>query len=310
MIEPLVSVIIPTYNRAHLIAETLDAILVQTYQNWECIVVDDGSIDNTAEVMADYMTRDSRFQFYFRPKNRQSGGNAARNYGFELSKGEYVNWFDSDDLMSSDKIEIDIEHLLLSKASFTISSSNFFTNKGLFLKKEWNEQLWSEDPINDFITHEIGWGVNTPLWRKSSLVSNEILFNEELRSSQDYFFHIQALAKGLKPVVINKVLVHQRIHNEKIEHKTLKSPSKAKINLYLLKNSSELNLNEDTINVLRRRTIRILMNLYKVKNWKTAASFSFDLLLLPNVGNKSNILKLFFHGTSFKLFTKGYKFLK
>ena len=92
MKEPLVSIIIPTYNRAHLIGETLGSVLAQTYQNWECIVVDDGSTDNTEAVLATFTAKDSRFQYDQRPKDRLAGGNAARNYGFELSKGEYINW--------------------------------------------------------------------------------------------------------------------------------------------------------------------------------------------------------------------------
>lgn len=83
--NPLVSIIIPTFNRAHLIGETLDSVLAQTYPNWECIVVDDGSTDNTDEVMAEYMARDARFQYHHRPEDRLPGGNAARNYGVEFS---------------------------------------------------------------------------------------------------------------------------------------------------------------------------------------------------------------------------------
>lgn len=105
MSNPLVSIIIPTYNRAHLIGETLDSVLAQTYQNWECIVVDDGSTDSTDEVMAEYMAKDARFWYYHRPEDRLAGGNAARNYGFEKSKGEYIQWFDSDDIMLPDYLE-------------------------------------------------------------------------------------------------------------------------------------------------------------------------------------------------------------
>ena len=101
----LVSIVIPTYNRAHLIGETLDSVLEQTYTNWECIVVDDGSADDTETVVMDYVNRDTRFQFHKRPEKYKSGGNGARNYGFDVSKGEYVNWFDSDDLMLPDAIQ-------------------------------------------------------------------------------------------------------------------------------------------------------------------------------------------------------------
>ncbi|WP_067148392.1 glycosyltransferase family 2 protein [Pseudotamlana agarivorans] len=99
MSEPLISIIIPTFNRAHLIRGTLDSVLAQTYTNWECLVVDDGSTDGTDAIMAEYCAKDARFQYYHRPKDRLPGGNAARNYGFEVSKGEYVNWFDDDDIM-------------------------------------------------------------------------------------------------------------------------------------------------------------------------------------------------------------------
>ncbi|MCM2302197.1 MAG: glycosyltransferase, partial [Flavobacteriaceae bacterium] len=91
---PLVSIIIPTFNRAHLIGETLDSILAQTYTNWECIVVDDGSSDNTHIVVGQYVAKDSRIKYVHRPEHMLKGPSSCRNYGFELSKGEYINWFD------------------------------------------------------------------------------------------------------------------------------------------------------------------------------------------------------------------------
>lgn len=84
MTQPLVSIIIPTYNRAHLIGETLDSVMAQTYTNWECIVVDDGSTDNTAELLVVYCNKDNRFQYHHRPKDRPKGANAYRNYGIDV----------------------------------------------------------------------------------------------------------------------------------------------------------------------------------------------------------------------------------
>ena len=97
--QPLVSIIIPTFNRAHLIGETLDSVLAQTYQNWECLVVDDGSNDSTPRILEKYSQLDERFRYLERPDYLPKGGNAARNYGFEHSKGDYVQWFDDDDIM-------------------------------------------------------------------------------------------------------------------------------------------------------------------------------------------------------------------
>lgn len=132
--QPLVSIIIPTYNRAHLIGETLDSVLAQTYQKWECIVVDDGSTDDTDEVMANYMAKDSRFRYYHRPKDRLPGGNAARNYGFEQSRGEYIQWFDSDDLMLENFLEFKISQF--QKQIVMVITSGYETSADLTKKKQ------------------------------------------------------------------------------------------------------------------------------------------------------------------------------
>jgi glycosyltransferase involved in cell wall biosynthesis len=116
--QPLVSIIIPTYNRAHLIGVTLHSVVSQTYLNWECIIVDDGSSDNTDEVVGEYVKKDSRFKYYHRPEEHLLGGNGARNYGFKMSKGEYVNWLDSDDLFSENKIDDQVK--LNNKARFGV----------------------------------------------------------------------------------------------------------------------------------------------------------------------------------------------
>src|SRR5690554_3366688 len=120
---PLVSIIIPTYNRAHLIGETLDSVLAQTYTHWECIVVDDGSTDNTDEVMAEYLIKDSRIQYFHRPNTHLPGGNGARNYGFLQSKGKYIQWFDSDDLMDVEKLKVKVENIISYNVDFVISKT-------------------------------------------------------------------------------------------------------------------------------------------------------------------------------------------
>ena len=90
----LFSVVVPTYNRAYLISKTIDSILAQTYTNYEVFIVDDGSTDNTEEVVRPYL---SDKVFYFRKENAERG--AARNFGTLKAKGDYINWFDSDDVM-------------------------------------------------------------------------------------------------------------------------------------------------------------------------------------------------------------------
>lgn len=105
--NPLVSVIVPCYKQAHLLPETLDSVLAQTYSNWECVIVDDGSPDNTEEVAKKYSEKDSRFKYV----RKENGGLAsARNYGITHSNGEYILPLDSDDLIGDTYMEKAMRH--------------------------------------------------------------------------------------------------------------------------------------------------------------------------------------------------------
>jgi glycosyltransferase involved in cell wall biosynthesis len=104
----LVSVIIPCYNYGHLLHETLDSVLVQTYKNWECIIVDDGSVDNTQQVAQKYLDLDPRFK-YIHQKNIGLAG--ARNAGLKLATGLYIQLLDADDILTATKIERHVDIL-------------------------------------------------------------------------------------------------------------------------------------------------------------------------------------------------------
>ena len=97
-----VSIIVPCYNQAAYLAETLDSVRAQTYQQWECIIVNDGSVDNTEEIAREYTVKDSRFK-YFRKENE--GPSQARNYGISNSDGAFVLPLDADDLIAPTYVE-------------------------------------------------------------------------------------------------------------------------------------------------------------------------------------------------------------
>ena len=99
MLPPKVTVVIPTYNRAHLIKDAVESVLNQTYQDFELIVIDDGSTDNTKEVLALY--KDKLTYIY----QENQGRSAARNHGIKLAQGEYIAFLDSDDVWFPDKLE-------------------------------------------------------------------------------------------------------------------------------------------------------------------------------------------------------------
>lgn len=112
--NPLVSVIIPAYNAERFIAQTLDSVFAQTYQNYEVVVVDDGSHDRTAAIVRQYSQRDARIQLWQQPN---SGVAAARNLAIEKSRGEFIAPLDADDIWFPDNLKLQVECFVQSKDS-------------------------------------------------------------------------------------------------------------------------------------------------------------------------------------------------
>ncbi|MCB0820960.1 MAG: glycosyltransferase family 2 protein, partial [Bacteroidetes bacterium] len=104
----LVSVIVPCHNYGHFLSETLDSLIAQTYPHWECLVIDNGSEDNTVEVAKQYMQADKRFVIYSIPLSTTS---RTRNFGIARSKGQFVLFLDSDDQIAASKLEKSIKIL-------------------------------------------------------------------------------------------------------------------------------------------------------------------------------------------------------
>jgi len=101
-----VSIIIPCYKQAHFLPEALDSILAQTHADWECIIVNDGSPDNTREVADEYCKMDSRFR-YVEQENRGLSG--ARNCGLDVASGQWIQFLDSDDYLLPEKIKAQLD---------------------------------------------------------------------------------------------------------------------------------------------------------------------------------------------------------
>jgi glycosyltransferase involved in cell wall biosynthesis len=102
----LVSVIIPCFNQENYISKTIQSVKNQSYTNWECIIVDDGSTDNSSLVIQNSILDDNRFRYVYQPN---AGVSAARNRGFSLSKGEFINFLDGDDSFLPEKLQNQID---------------------------------------------------------------------------------------------------------------------------------------------------------------------------------------------------------
>lgn len=185
MTNSLISIIIPTYNRAHLITETLDSVLAQTYKNWECIIIDDGSNDNTVEIVSKYIKKDSRFRFYTLPNNKPRGGNGARNYGFEVSTGDYINWFDDDDIMLNDFLKTKID--LFTPVINLVIVSGYYVDSRL----ENRERIHFDEKallFRDYCLWKLKILTPSILFRKSFLLGKTLFLYEIIRGQETEFF--------------------------------------------------------------------------------------------------------------------------
>lgn len=175
--EPTVSVIIPCYNRAHLLPGTLASLQAQTFRDWEALLVDDGSRDTTAAVVKAWADRDARFKFVAKPN---TGVSATRNLGLELAQGRYIQFLDSDDFLAPRKLE---EHsrFLDSRPEIDVvySAVDFFREPRPghfeFLAGPLSDHFLTEsgsllDVLGKLVVQN-GFVINSPLVRRSSLAA-------------------------------------------------------------------------------------------------------------------------------------------
>jgi glycosyltransferase involved in cell wall biosynthesis len=194
MVKELVTIIIPVFNREDVVAETLDSLLAQTYQNWECIVVDDHSTDSTWQRIMQYQDVDDRINAYQRPKERLPGGNACRNYGAELSRGDLLIFLDSDDLLLHTCIE-DRVRATLKYPDFDmwVFQCQVFRDQPGDGSELWNvlHKAHTTD-LQRFIDQDMPWCVSSPMWKKEFFLTIG-KFSENIKVWQDWEMHVRAI---------------------------------------------------------------------------------------------------------------------
>jgi glycosyltransferase involved in cell wall biosynthesis len=189
-----ISIIIPLYNRAQLIEETLRSVINQTFTDWECIVVDDGSTDGSADVVRTMSKQDARIRLIER--NRlPKGAPTCRNIGLTYARGEHIIFLDSDDVMSPSCLSNRLEEIKKSPdKDFWVFQTVLFN----YQPGDWNivPNLLSKpgrDDIERFLEVDYPWNICGPIIAKKFLDKNQISFNESLACHQDIDFYIKAL---------------------------------------------------------------------------------------------------------------------
>lgn len=190
----MISIIIPTFNRQDFIIETMHSVIDQTYTDWECIIVDDGSTDDTEVLVKKYTAADPRFHFYKRPTTMLKGANSCRNFGFSKSKGEYIKFLDSDDLLTSDCLQKQSDILDVNPdKQVCLSYAQYFNYTPDNKKEFWSRNNDYSDYLLGHITNQIRWQTADPLWRKSFFLQPP--FKEGIMNSQEWLMHGESLLK-------------------------------------------------------------------------------------------------------------------
>lgn len=188
----LVSIIIPCYNKAAFLGETLRSVLNQTYTHWECILVDDGSTDNTAVIANKYCEKDIRFR-YFLKKNQ--GVSTARNFGIEKSKGDFVIFLDADDILADFSLAKRVEYFnQYPEQDGLVFSTHFFeydsNNPGHLFNRDPEIKL-ENNYLQLFLNYQFAWQTTSPIWKRSVL--DKVKFRDDLRLLEDIVLNIEIL---------------------------------------------------------------------------------------------------------------------
>lgn len=208
-----VTIIMATYNRAGFIAETLRSIQMQTYENFECIIIDDGGNDNTFEVIESILNKDFRFKFLKRSDQYKKGLPGCRNYGIDLAQGDYIIFFDDDDIVHPQNLELCVKELEQEKFSFCRYERAVFLNDfdySFDYSKIYSSFEITMNDVEKLLNHKLPFNSCAVMWKRRCLEQNR--FVEHLMYAEEWELYSRILSSGANGISINKCLFYGRKH--------------------------------------------------------------------------------------------------
>lgn len=221
MSDARVSIIIPAYNRGSLIGETLMSITVQTHTRWECLVIDDGSTDETYRIVDQFRSEDARFRLISRPDHLPAGANSCRNFGLVQSHGELINWCDSDDLLMPNCLAKKVMALTNKSLDFVVSRSRHFSEDrtSQFDGFDYGDTSYPLQ-LENFGTQKVGWLSLDVMYRRDSLEG--IKWDETLNNGHEFNFNCKYLARNPRGQFLDEPLALVRRHPNSIMGQTVR----------------------------------------------------------------------------------------
>jgi len=200
---PLVSIVTPCYNCEKYIVEAIQSVLAQTYQNWEMLIVDDCSKDNSIEIVENFAKKDSRIKIVKLEQN--SGAAIARNKAIELSQGEYLAFLDSDDLWFPPKLEKQLQFMLDNNSDFSFTKYEHIDENGNSLGK--TAKIIKKLSYKKMLFHDFV-GCLTVIYKQDL---NNKIYSPILKNCNDYALFLQVLRNKKNAMGYNENLAKYRI---------------------------------------------------------------------------------------------------
>lgn len=198
----LVSVIIPAYNRADSVGAAIQSVIDQKYRPLEVIVIDDGSTDNTKDIVCSFLQENDELSISYYYQNN-GGVSAARNTGINKSKGKYISFLDSDDTLLPNKISHQVNLITKNNADICYGKVRYQSPKGGYIN---NPQNPGNDPVKQFLLFENITQLDSWLFSKDVLRKHHLYFREGCSWGEDNEFLVKALFFSKKTMSLNECL--------------------------------------------------------------------------------------------------------
>lgn len=265
-----VSVIIPVHNGEKYIGRCIDSLIKQEFSNWELIVIDDGSTDNTVKICQTYSSLDFRIKIY---SQVNQGVSAARNHGLQLAQGKYIAFVDADDWVSNDYLETLVHILKNNNAELSVAGYIEVRNLVEFESRNVDEKttiqrMQGNDLLNSlYNTTQSGY-----LWNKlfvtNIIKENNLTFEKEITVWEDMLFCFRYMLKIKSMVVTNRVVYAYFQNSDSVMHEKNYKKEYTKVNVLRIlcnyKNNKPFQINS------KRYLIRFWVNyFYEFKAKKT-----------------------------------------
>jgi len=183
--KPKVSIVIPVYNGSKYLRQTVDSVLAQDFDEFEVLIVNDGSTDDTAKIALELKEKDSRIELF---QKENSGVSATRNFGLERARGEFVVFLDADDLLGADFLRTRVEALMADSCAGACGSLiGLIDENGEHIDQSITLQAPGEKMIEEILFYKSGIATipSNLVFRKQVLTANDISFDTRLHSSAD-----------------------------------------------------------------------------------------------------------------------------